>query len=193
MATKNSYNTGVKVGNWVEDSAGSRLAKVAMLAHPKLETTETRSQYLNRYAELRPSKPAGIATDVLSGHLVMAHGPNIIDQTLPNDHYLTTTAAVFKGVKPHTVVGPKGKFEGDGNRVDLIAEKARLVRRRGAAPLGFTTLNPLPSPPPAARRWHRPLGPARRVQDSGAHRASYRAPRRPGRGRHPRGHPGRAC
>lgn len=83
MSTKQQYNTGVRCGNWFEDSKGAELAKFSMSQRPRMEVSENRTQYVNRFSQLEPSAPVPAGLDAIPGRLVFAHGPNIIDERLP--------------------------------------------------------------------------------------------------------------
>lgn len=91
MSTKQQYNTGVRCGNWFEDLKGADLAKHSMAARPRMEVSETSTQYRNRFDQRSESAPALAGVDAIPGRLVFAHGPNIIDERLPPGLYTHNT------------------------------------------------------------------------------------------------------
>ena len=121
---KNSYVVGVRNGNWNEDYRGMQLGKALLTANPKMETTEYRTQYFNR-GPGDSIGPAPRGLDQLDGHLVMAHGTNIIDRKPAPVHYLTLNQAHFNNIKEKDVLD--GTVTGQaGARTELIRKKALL-------------------------------------------------------------------
>lgn len=129
--SKNSYATGVRIGNWAEDARGASLAQAAIHAHPVLGVSEATARFQDRSADFQPSRPPVSGVDAIPGRLVFAHGPNIArDTETPPDAYLSVTAAWQRGYRPHEAAGharEQARVAGEANnRVDRIAEKARL-------------------------------------------------------------------
>lgn len=122
---KHSFSTGVRVGNWNEDIRGVDNAQRMLSSHPALEVSEHQSRYANRFAERDPSMPAAKSVDSLDGHLVMAHGTNIINRDAPTDHYLSLTQAQFKGATSQAVLA--SKVAGTHARTELMQRKAKMV------------------------------------------------------------------
>jgi len=88
---KNSFSTSVKCGNWAEDQAGVILGQHLASHAPSMSNV---TQYRSTFTAGRTYDAPKIAygprpIDTLDGHLVMAHGTNIIDRTIAGDHYLS--------------------------------------------------------------------------------------------------------
>lgn len=121
---KNSYVVGVRNGNWNEDMRGMALGTALLHANPTMETTEYRTQYFNR-GEADSMGPAPRGLDQLDGHLVMAHGTNIINRKMTPSHYLTLNQAHFNNIKEKSVLDGTVNSQA-GARTELIRKKAML-------------------------------------------------------------------
>lgn len=131
---KNSYCTSVKVGNWVEDNAGARLASSLASRHAsaRLETTDYRSNF-TAPPPGAGAKPASAPQplDQLDGHLVMAHGTDIVHSRHPGaGHFVSVTQATMRGVKPSALVDSQPPVP---TRTELMREKAKM-RAAGVEP-----------------------------------------------------------
>lgn len=93
---RNSFSTSVKCGNWMEDQCGVRLAHAlpSHLNSSKMETTQYHDTFPSRSYAAPKVAFAPRPIDTLDGHLVMAHGTNIIDRTIKGDHYLSMCVVV---------------------------------------------------------------------------------------------------
>ena len=154
---KNSYNVGILCSNWVEDRAGTRLAKVkpALYAAAPFATSSTADAYID-HGPAHTAGPAPAPLDRLDGHLVMAHGPNITSRAPPGDHYLSVQQSFFKRLPEALVLKGPGHVPGNVGRTELIRKKA-LMRAAGidawdisAATKAVSMVLPMTSEPIAA-------------------------------------------
>ena len=88
---KNSFCTSVRCGNWLEDNWGQRHATSMPSRHSAaaFESTKYSRDYTNPGVGGPKVAFAPKPIDQLDGHLVMAHGTNIIKRDAHADMYLS--------------------------------------------------------------------------------------------------------
>jgi hypothetical protein len=88
---KNSFSTSVKVGNWVEDNWGRRHAEsiASRHAHAQWESSAYASNFTAPVGAHFKLASAPAPVDALDGHLVMAHGTNIIEREPEAGHFMS--------------------------------------------------------------------------------------------------------
>lgn len=144
---KNTYSAGVQIGNWVEDAWGKRHSQRMNGGAPPTGTTEHRSRY-----EVPPPGSGATAPlttkaiDALDGHLMLAHGTNIVNRNVANNHYVTSyvpipgslrflllililfcrSQAQFGGIRSDVLLDGKAPL---GTRTNLLRQKSTMVRK----------------------------------------------------------------
>ena len=93
---KNSFSTQVRCGNWQEDCAGARHASALPARHASaaFESTKYSRDYLPPGVGGPKVAFAPAPIDQLDGHLVMAHGTDIISRGASADMYLSLCVGV---------------------------------------------------------------------------------------------------
>ena len=128
LSSKNSYNTSVRCGNWYEDSWGQRHASniVARHASAKWETPSHARDYVYKVGDVKVAS-APMPIDAIDGHLVMAHGTNIIERHPESGHYMSVNAGAAAGITPQEMLDVHA-HPTVGRRTDLISQLAKQVR-----------------------------------------------------------------
>lgn len=104
---KNTYSTGVKVGNYVEDQIGKQLASHVKI-HPTEGTTENRVHYTDPATMPDKCKNAPVTNEIenqiaregLSYQMIFAHGPGIVVDASADTTRWTTTNTLLHGKNP---------------------------------------------------------------------------------------------
>ena len=99
---KNSYCTQVRCGNWLEDNWGQRHASSMPSRHAAAAFASTK--YSRDFVDPGVGGPkvafAPAPIDQLDGHLVMAHGTNIINRDPNAGMYMSLCVACLPRVTP---------------------------------------------------------------------------------------------
>lgn len=126
---RNSYSTAVRCGNWLEDSFGARQAASIPARHAAAAWAVPSHARDFRAPAGAPVKVAAAPNplDALDGHLVMAHGTDILERVPETGHYMSIAAGASAGITPQVMLNVHA-HPTTGRRTDLMRAKAHLVR-----------------------------------------------------------------
>ena len=127
VSAKNSYNTSVRCGNWYEDSWGQRHASNISARHAAAtwEVPSHARDYVMKVGDVKIAS-APMPIDAIDGHLVMAHGTNIIERIPETGHYMSLNAGAAAGITPQEMLNVHA-HPTIGRRTELIAHIAKQV------------------------------------------------------------------
>lgn len=190
---RNSFSTATRCGNWLEDSYGARqAASIPARHHAALWEVPTHARdYPPPVGPPVTVAPPPNPIDALDGHLVMAHGTDILARAPESGHYMSIANGASAGITPQVMLNVHA-HPTTGVRTDLMRAKAHLVRRsiRFKGPAALSKISPSPHKNdalfvlPSARGGAREIGPDGTLQRREfprhcAHRVNTNERRRP--------------